>query len=341
MKNYFPKKWIGHISLCIKSKSFKIRSTIIVFASLLLTGSAPQAVYGYDGNAANGWTILNNLNLTDGKLIAPGQGFFVKNKPGGGSIEFTPEMRIGGSSDDFILGRGTTSSAHIGYLKLKSSALDSEYTTDFYFNTNATSGLDPGYDAALYNSNVPAFAIYSYLVEDSTGIPFMIQTLGEAALNDVTITLGVHAVLGQEVTISIEETDMPDTVNVYLEDTSNNTSTLLNTNDYTFTAIDDLTGVGRFYIRFENDVLNINNATFDALKISTNQVERTIEVIGQLETQTSFGLYDIHGHCILKNDLDVRSVKQSVDVSHLSTGIYIVELETVFGNRRIQKLIIR
>lgn len=303
-----------------------------------LNGGTHQAIYGYDGDASNGWTVLNNL--TTQQLIAPGQGFFVKSKSGGGSVEFTPDMRASGSSDDFILGRGV-SSTHVGYLKLKSSATDSEYYTDIYFNNNATSGLDPGYDAALYNSNIPAFSIYTHLVEDNIGIPFMIQALGETAINNVTVALGLHANQGQEVTISIFETDISEATNIYLEDTSNNTFTLLNTSNYIFTANSDVSGTGRFSLRFETDVLNINKPMFEALKISTNQSQRTIEVTGQLEEQTSFVLYDIHGRIILTKELDIRSTYQSIDVSHLSTGIYIVELETISGGKRIQKLIIR
>ncbi|WP_458626525.1 PQQ-dependent sugar dehydrogenase [Winogradskyella sp. PC D3.3] len=303
-----------------------------------LNGGPYQAIYGYDGDASNGWTILNNL--TTGQLIAPGQGFFVKSKPGGGVITFTPEMRVSGNTDDFILGRSNTS-AHLGYIKLKASTLNSEYHTDIYFNSNATLGLDPGYDAALYSGNIPEFSMYSHLVDDNSDIPLMIQALGENAMTNVSIALGVHANQGQEITITIHETDIPDAINVYLEDTSNNTFTLLNINDYTFTATNNLSGVGRFYLRFENDVLHLNNPSFDTLKISTNQLERTVEVTGQLEVSTSFTLYDIHGRVILSTVLDGTSTQQSIDVHHLNTGIYIVELETISGAKRTQKLIIK
>lgn len=304
-----------------------------------LNSGAYQAVYGYDGDSTNGWTVLNSLNITEGKLIAPGQGFFVRSQQGGGTIEFTPEMRVSGTSDDFILGRSTPS-AHIGFLKLKSSALNSEYTTDIYFNTNATSGLDPGYDAALYTGSAPAFAIFSHLVDDDSGVPFMIQALDEVALNNATIALGVNAAQGQEITISIEASDLPDTVNVYLEDTAHNTFTLLNSDTYTFIAQSDLSGVGRFYIRFENEVLNIDNPTLNVLKIAANQTERTIEIIGPLEAQTTLVLYDINGRKILDTNLDLTSTNQSVNVKHLSIGIYIVKLTMVSGNTRVQKLVI-
>ena len=311
--------------------------TFFNYNKVQLNGGAYQAIYGYDGNASNGWTVLNNL--TTGQLIAPGQGFFVKSKTGGGIITFDPQIRIGGTTDDFILGR--TASAHFGFVKIKSSATNSEYFTDIYFNSNATLGLDPGYDAALYTNTPPAFSLYSHLVEENTGIPFTIQALNDTAVSNITVALGVHANQGQEVTISIDETDLPDNVDIYLEDTSNNTFTLLNSEDYIFTADTDLSGVGRFYLRFESDALTIKDPSLDTLKIITNQNEKIVEITGQLERETVFKLYDIHGRVILTKNLDVTATQQKIDVNHLSAGIYIVELKTDLGNKRIQKLIIK
>ena len=134
---------------------------------------------------------------------------------------------------------------------------------------------------------------------------------------------------------------MPNTIDVYLEDALNNTYTLLTTNNYTFTADNNLSGVGRFYLRFQDNILNVNNSSLDTLNITSNHLQQTIEITGQLEKQTAFKLYDLHGRVILTKNLDFNSIKQIINVSHLNTGIYIVELETVYGNKRIQKLIIK
>ena len=311
--------------------------TFFNYNKVQLNGDAHQAIYGYNGNASNRWTILNNL--TTGQLIAPGQGFFVKSKTGGGIIPFNPLIRVSGNSNDFIAER--TTSAHFGYIKLKANATNSEYLTDIYFNSNATLGLDPGYDAALYSNTPPPFSIYSFLVEENTGIPFTIQALNDNAVSNVTVSIGIHANQGQEITFSIHETDLPDYVDIYLEDTANNSFTLLNAADYTFTSDTNLSGAGRFYLRFESDALTIKNPSLDTLKITTNQNEKIVEITGQLERETVFKLYDIHGRVILTKNLDVTATQQKIDVNHLSAGIYIVELKTDLGNKRIQKLIIK
>lgn len=302
-----------------------------------LDDASYKAIYGYDGNASDGWTILNNA--TTGNLIAPGQGFFIKSKSGGGSITFTPAMRISGNSDDFIQGR-EASSPHHGYLRLTASINSSLYSTDFYFNDNASLGLDPGYDASFFNNSVPAFAIYSHLVEDDAGVALAIQALESNAINDVTIPLGLNAGPGQNVTINIGETDLDPSINVYLEDHVNNTHTLLNNNSYSFTTDTASNGIGRFYLRFEGDALDVNETHLDALKIFTNQNDRTIVINGKLDPNTSFKLYDINGRMILNNSLNTASTKQVISAEHLTSGVYIIEITSNHNNKRVQKLIV-
>ena len=303
-------------------------------------GGAYQAIYGYNNNSSNKWTILNSINTTE--LIAPGQGFFVKAKTGDGTITFTSAMRTIGTTDDFIIGRDSNTNLNEGFIKLQISNQTSEsYDTAIHFNENASLGLDAGYDAAMFGGNTTEFSINSYLVNDNLGDPIAIQALGTDDLANTTVPLGVNAAQGQEITVSISEFTLPNTTKVYLEDTLTNTFTLLTEHNYTFTTLNTISGVGRFYLRFEIEALNVSNPTFEALKISTNQNEKTIVVTGQLDEQTLFKLYDIHGRVILTKDLDIKSIEQIVNVGHLSTGIYMVELKTIYENKRIQKLIIR
>ena len=300
-----------------------------------------QAIYGYDGDASDGWTVWNQASIDSpviNELIAPGQAFFVKAKSGGGLVDFTTTMRCEGSSDDFILGR-SSSSPHHGHIQLKSSSSESNFSTDFYFNSNATQGFDPGYDSALFSENPPAFSIYSHLVEDNSGTPLAVQTFNPIAMYDVVIPLGVNASQGQEVTLSITETDMPEDIIIYLEDTSNNSFTLLNTNDYVFTANDNLTGTGRFYLRFSGDALSVDKSNFTTVNIWSH--DKTINISGQLLSETKARLYDVNGRVVLTNTLNANSAKQTIDVSHISAGIYIMELDSKTNERRIEKLIIR
>ncbi|WP_353778051.1 T9SS type A sorting domain-containing protein [Winogradskyella sp. 3972H.M.0a.05] len=302
-----------------------------------LIDETATGLYGYDGAASDGWTIYNLLTTDASTVIAPGQGFFVQAEATG-NIAFTPSMRTTGNSDDFILGRSGNTSEH---LRLGISSDDDNYTTDFYFNENASLGLDPGYDAAIWGGTAPAFAVYSHLVEDNAGIPMAIQALHSDDLyNNVVIPLGVNANAGEQLSFEILETTFPGTVNVYLEDTLTNTITLLTTGAYIITPNQDIDGTGRFYLRFEEDALSTVENELETLNIYANHTEDTIVISGLLSEGTNFKLYDIQGRMVLDTELQTQTMVQSIDVSMFNDGVYVVELKNN-NRRKTQKLILR
>ncbi|MTE25696.1 fibronectin type III domain-containing protein [Winogradskyella ouciana] len=293
-------------------------------------------IYGYDGTAADGWTIYNLATTNATTVIAPGQGFFI-DAEASGNISFTPSMRSKGSDDDFIAGRNASP---LTYFKLKATTNNNSYHTDFYFNDNASLGLDPGYDAAIWNETPPSFALYSNLVQENTGVPMALQALNTNDLSDVVIPLGVNANANEDLTFSILESTLSGNVEVYLEDSETNTIVLLNSGDYVFTPSTNISGTGRFYLRFNSNVLGTTDQLLEQLKIYTNSIENTIVISGQLLSETDFKLYDINGRIVSSTELDINTNRQSIDVSKLSSGIYIVELLSTTNEKRIQKLII-
>ena len=146
-------------------------------------------------------------------------------------------------------------------------------------------------------------------------------------MNDVTIPLGLNVSQGQEVTFSITESDILDSIRIYLEDRSNNTITLLNTSDYSFTPDVNLTGTGRFYLIFEGDALGTTEQSLERLHIYADADNKTIVINGQLLSHTNSKLYDIHGRLVRTTALDPTSSNQIIDTSQLSTGIYIIQLK--------------
>ena len=299
-------------------------------------------IYGYDGAASDGWIIYNLANTSPSTIIAPGQGFFVNAATSGnisvnGDILTNGDMRVKGSGDDFI---ATRDANVLTYLKLNSSTNNKSYHTDFYFNSNASLGLDPGYDAAIWNEIPPSFAIYSHLVENNTGVAMALQTLNDNDLSNVVIPIGVNAIANESLTFSVLESTLPSFTNIYLEDTFTNTITLLNTSDYSFTPLNNISGTGRFYLRIETDALSLNQQPFDGISIYTNATEKTVVIEGQLQSNTNFELYDINGRLLTNTTLNSNETKHSIDVAQLSAGIYIVKLVSETDEKRIKKLII-
>ncbi len=311
-------------------------------ASEFETEGAYQAIYGYDGDASNGWVVWNLATIADGtitELIAPGQAFFVKSKAGGGLVDFTTAMRRAGSSDDFIFGRQPISNVSLCKLKLHSATNDS--STNIYFIEGSTRGLDVGYDAGSYAGNTGAFSIFSNLVEENTGLDMAIQALPYNDFNDVIVPLGMKAEAGVELTIGMDDiSTLPSNINVYLEDTVQNTWTLLNNADYTFTPNIELNGTGRFFIRYSSVTLSTDDNNWNDLIIYATSNPKELVIKGQLSSNTEAALYDIQGRLVMAKKLDEFSTLNSIDVSMINKGIYIVK---VFNQNQIktQKLIIK
>jgi hypothetical protein len=302
-----------------------------------LDAGAFQAIYGYDADDVDGsnYTIWNAFNTTD--KITPGQGFFVRAKTGGGTITFKPAMRTTGTSDDFIVGRLTTPNFVLSEFFLSNGT--NNYDTKIYFAEGQTRGLDPGYDAAAFGGS--SIGIYTNLVEDNVGVEFAVQALPYNDFNDVVVPLGINGDAGVQLTLGIDvtTTNIPSNINVYLEDNVENTWTLLNSGDFIFTPPTEISGVGRFYLHFSSTTLSTNDNLLNGLSIYTDESSKTVVVKGQLNTDTRAVIYDMQGRLVLKQELESSSTTNTIDVSALNAGIYIVELENN-SQSRAQKVII-
>ena len=86
-------------------------------------------------------------------------------------LHFPSAIRSIGTADDFIAGRRAVPTDYC-LLKIEINHTDSkQYFTDLYFTDNASLGLDPGYDSAMFDTS-PDFSIFSHLVENNTGIDY-------------------------------------------------------------------------------------------------------------------------------------------------------------------------
>ena len=297
-----------------------------------------SGIYGYDGDASNGWTIWNQAysEAHENAKISPGQGFLVATNTSGINFSFTPSMRVIGNSDDFILGRQTNSISH---LQLKLSNTSSFYKTDFYITDNATLGHDPNYDSEIFGL-APSFALYSHLVEDNTNKSIGVQSIGNTELSEVIIPLGVHVFEGEQAMFSISESTLESAVEVYLEDRQTNVFTELTSTDYAFTANNDLSGTGRFYLRFSNGVLDATDSDFKTIEIYNENASSTIIIRGQLDFESQLEIYDLQGRLIKQIPLQTNTSIQEVDVTNLSTGVYVVKLKNDL-QEKTEKIIIK
>lgn len=299
------------------------------------------AIYGYDGDTSDGWQVWNFAHLTthEDVLITPGQGFFVATNPGGGTISFHQRIRTTGINDDFIPGRNTLPK-NVGYAQLKLSNGKDQYKTNIYFNERSTKALDIGYDAGVYGNKAPSFSIYSHLVEGNEGLDMAVQSLPYDDLtNAVIIPLGINVPKGQQVIVSMHDAIIPEEIELYLEDNVNNTFTLLNTAEYSFTADTNLKGTGRFFLHTANKTLSNSSKDFDGVQIYATMATKSLYIQGLMKDHTNLELYDIQGRMVMNGSLQVNSNSSKWDLGHLQSGVYLVKLKSK-SQEKTQKIIV-
>jgi hypothetical protein len=292
-----------------------------------------EAIYGYDADGS-GYTVYNNTSAA--LRLAPGQAFMVaSDNAENDTISFTTAMRTTTGGDDLIVGRDPIDSFE---LVLKLYEGDSEIDhTKFYFGDGLSLNLDPGYDAGHFNQGA---SLMSRLVEEDEGVGLVINAMGIDSANDVVIPIELNREAGNNFRISIGTFNIDTAIKVYLEDNVQETMTLLNDQDFELTAENELNGIGRFFIHLTETVLSIDD------KIETNYLNVfiadvnnfiTVEGLANQSNGTKLRLYTIRGKEVIFTTLNNTNNKQIISTQGLSTGIYIVKLES--GNILLTKKI--
>ena len=155
-----------------------------------------------------------------------------------------------------------------------------------------------------------------------------------------TIPLVVNALVGEEMTIGISHRTTPADLNIYLEDTEEETMTNLLEGDFVLTPTSDLEGVGRFFIHMSADTMSneeVSTSMLNAYKeVNANYI--TIEGLATQTNETKVSLYNILGREVLSTTLNNNMNTQTISTIGLSSGIYVIELES--GTDRLTKKLI-
>ena len=265
----------------------------------------------------------------DAFKIAPGQGFFVKSDGAEGSVLIAEADQSHQSTDTF---QRTEAKPEI-YLTLIDGSASRE--AKIYFIDNTTTGFDNGYDGEMFGGVANDFAIYTHLVSNSQGKDYAIQSLPRD--NYKNIPVGVNAISGTAITIEASTTNFPEGMNIYLEDTSDNSFTLLDAeSDFTTTLGSDLNGIGRFYLYTTKSALSTNDvAANNNLSIYTSTREN-LRIVGVQNGTANIQLYNILGKEVLKGSFEGNGVND-IALPRLNSGIYIVKIATEKGtiNKKI------
>jgi hypothetical protein len=251
------------------------------------------------------------------------------------TVSLTEAMQSVSGQDDFI--DDVLEETNTLFLRLYHGD-DNIEETKIKFQENMTAGLDPGYDLGNYYQGA---AIMTRLLEQDQGTGFQDQQLPLSLMDDVVIPLVINQTSGQEFRVNLHTSSIGE-VNIYLEDTELQTLTLLNEGDFVMTPTSDLSDAGRFYIHLTADALSddeVNTSLLNAYKeVDSNYI--TIEGLSTQSTSTEVSLFNILGTKVMDATLDNTSNTQMISTNGLSTGIYVIKLESGV-NQLTKKLIIK
>jgi hypothetical protein len=282
-------------------------------------------VYVWDN--AQGKYVGKSL-VTGESSLAPGQGFFVKTTTGVSDIVFDQSQRkvqplTGGT---FNRGRGKTSPSIQLLATLNGVTVD---TSIKYFD-NATKGLDPGYDLGNYAKS--KFDVYTRLLNDEEGQDYTIQSLPTDDIETTIMPLGIKASSGDKINFTVSTKDLPEGVEVFIEDKKLSTFTKLNVDtneDYSVKITEMVNGVGRFYLHTKTNKLPVDVLHIDEIEIYTID-KNTLRVDGFTTGNFKLKLYNILGASVLEKAVEAKG-KNLVNLPDLQTGVYIVRIDSDLG----------
>jgi len=310
------------------------------YALMNLSGGIPSVTLGVP---VSGVSNIGTARKTPGRYIPVSQGFFV-NADSGGQIVFENDQRIFQKEDGTLNG----SSVFVRNSETVASANQTESVGDprmkfrigmysvneinrqllLTIDPNATTGVDLGYDGIVNETQMDDMF---WMID---GDKYLIQGSNDAEI-DTTYPLGITTDTQGINTISINGLDnVPDTMEIFIHDMQNETYHNLRESDYEvyLTAGEHL---DRFEMTFReaDDTLSIDDNKLSALEVFySNDIESLVLLNPNYKEVKSIELFNIVGQSI-HTIKDISELDYSeYEVKNLSTGTYIVKINTASGS---------
>ncbi len=282
-----------------------------------------RALYIYDGGV---YKVINGVvtgnEVINQSYIQSGQGFIVKAREEGGTINFTTGMRYHENYSSFFKKSVATPWPLI---QLKVSSGENTAETIVAFNPGMTKGLDPGYDAGLYGGDSD-FRLYTHLVEGGSDVKFAIQALPDHGFEDMVIPVGFDFAAGGEFTFSASMLRLPMGAYAILEDRQLNIFIDLETDIYTISLDEKSSGTDRFFIHTEYQVTSVE----DIIDKQENNLRiysygKEVIIDGEIGENAYATVYDLTGRSIKSVRL-MSPERNVVRIDGVASGIYIVRV---------------
>ncbi|WGH75406.1 lamin tail domain-containing protein [Tenacibaculum tangerinum] len=261
-------------------------------------------------------------NAADPIEIAPGQAFFVE-AAASNSVTFSSANQSHQNADTFMRQEPNPS------IELFVDNNDIKRATKVFYISGKTTGYDKSYDSKMFGEDSSKLAVFTELLTDNKGEQLAIQTLPNTNFESMVIPVGIKAKSGEEVTFSVHTKNLPENLQVYLEDRSNNVFTNLSEETYTVTPTNNTGNLGQFYLHTsaKQPTGNVAPSLQNISMYSTTTNEITI--VG-LQVNAKVRIYSVLGKEVLHTTVNSNGVS-TISLPKLATGVYIVKLNSILG----------
>ena len=306
-------------------------------ASMLTTSTSAlesQTLWIWDQSLNSGAGGYDTKVTADSFQLAPGQGFFVQANSDGGSMLFNESFQSHQNPDTFLRKRNPRPEIHLNVTDGTN-----EMFTKLYYINGTTTSFDNGYDGPMFGGVINDFAIYTHLVSNSNGVDYAIQSLPNSNYESMVVPVGINADAGSSLTFTADLMHLPAEIKLYLEDRNKNIITQLNdiNDNYQVTLTEALNGIGRFYIYTTPSALS--NTQVSLTNVNMYITNRNLTINGVHSGAAKIRLTDLLGKEVINTSFQGEGVNK-IALPYLSTGIYIIQLETL-TNTINKKLIIK
>ena len=177
------------------------------------------------------------------------------------------------------------------------------------------------------------------MVSDSEGVRFTLQSLPDSNYEASIVPLSVIAEANQTLEFSSVTANLPEGLNVFLEDKISNTITDISTTIYEITTTQALNGIGRFYLHTASSVLGLED---NILNVSLYKINnRTLRITGlQNQENSTIKMYSSIGKEVFTEQFRAENVQDIAIPESLTFGVYIVNILSNKGETFTKKIII-
>ncbi len=149
-------------------------------------------------------------------------------------------------------------------------------------------------------------------------------------MSNAIVPLTINQEAGIALEIQIANSTIPEDINVYLEDTVENTYTLLTSGGFELTAQTTLSGVGRFFIHYTTSTLSADTVRSTSLLTAYKGKGNTyisVEGLQQFSEPANIILYNVLGVKVLSREIENPSQKEMLSTVDVKTGVYILKVQ--------------